>query len=157
MQLLWRIAAMAVVGLALASCNVRNSNPHTRNEKPPPASIRLSTEDRKALIAKAQQISIGMPVAQVLGILGKPTYDDISGPKIKSEDNEDKYRRILRYYLVQYGYGANSADETLEVAFDRRGEGVLSVTFINVGEVSSDLFSCSTTGNVRTCVLRQTR
>lgn len=156
MQLLWRIAAAAVLGTILNSCSSDNTNLQAAHEKPPSASIRLSTDDRKALIAGAHQITIGMPVDQVLRILGKPRYDNIVGPKIKTKDNEDKYHRILRYYLVQYGHGANSADEILEVAFDSHGEGVLSVTFINVGEVSSDLFTCSTTENVRTCMLRQT-
>jgi hypothetical protein len=155
-QLLWRIAAAAVFSIILGSCGAGSNNPHTEDEKPPLASTRLSTSERKILIAGAHQLSIGMPIDQVLRILGKPTYDNIVGPKVKTKENEDKFRRILRYYLVQYGHGANSADETLEVALDRRGERVSSVTFINVGEVTNDSFTCSTAGNVRTCALRPT-
>jgi hypothetical protein len=153
-QLLWRLTVSSIISIFLCSCNNANVTPLIEQGKVPPVTFRLRVNERQALLSRAQQLSLGMSASEVLGLLGKPTYDAIVGPKVTTKDNEDKFRRSLRYILVEHGHGGNSEDESLEVILDRRGLGVLNVTFINVDEISGGAFTCSRSGNVRVCTLK---
>ncbi len=88
-----------------------------------------------------------------LGYWANLNTTNISGPKKETKDNQDKFRRVFRYVLLEYGGGGNTYDEVISVEFDSRGEHVRSIELINVPEFHNNLFSCSTTGAVKICVL----
>jgi hypothetical protein len=142
-----------LLNLGLASCDTEAGKSTPVPQRLSTPSAQLSRHDREALIANVQKVSLGMSANEVLKILGQPKYDDVVGPKKDTKDNEGDFRRVFRYVLLEYGGGGNTYDEVISVAFDSRGEGARSIALVNVPEFRNDLFSCSTTGAVRTCVL----
>jgi hypothetical protein len=147
-----KLSVGILLAIDLTSCGVENQQ---RQQAPQPSttpSAQLSESNRKRLFASLIKISKDMSVDQVINLTGKPTHDDVVGPKKTPDKKADNSRRTLTYDLALYGSGGNTFDQTIYITFGYRSKKLLSIEVFNVPEFSDDSFICSQEASIRKCV-----